>query len=230
MANRRHHNLRTAAGLFLLGMAALSAAAGWLLEATLGPSIDRWAVQQMTLLATRIVAEAAGELAASPGLAPLVTYRHGANGDVVGIEYNWLAINRMLASAAQALERDLRELAVRDAVVPLGEMTGLRLFGGRGPMVSVRLVSVGAFTVAPFSEFREAGFNQTLHRIGVDLSVRVAVVAPFVRDEVTVRAQVPVLETQVVGRVPQLLVQMSQDLLRRSSAAFTPGAGAAPGR
>ena len=226
----RRGNLRTAAGLFLLALAAVSAAAGWVLESTLGPSIDRWAVQQMTLLATHIVAEAAEELSTSSGLAPLVTYRHGANGEIVGIEYNWLAINRMLARAAQALERSLRELAVHDAMVPLGEMTGLRLFGGRGPMLPVRLVSVGAFTVSPFSEFREAGFNQTLHRIGVGLSVRVAVVAPFVRDEVAVQAQVPVLETQVVGRVPQLLVQMSQDLLSRSATRVTPGAGVAPVR
>lgn len=183
----------------------------------------------MTLLATRIVAEAAEELAASPGLAPLVTYQHGANGDIVGIEYNWLVINRMLARTAQVLEGKLQELAVRDAVVPLGEITGLRLFGGRGPMLPIRLVSVGAFTVAPFSEFREAGFNQTLHRIGVGLSVRVAVVAPFVRDEVTVQAQVPVLETQVVGRVPQFLVQMSQDRLRRSATSVTPSVRPAPG-
>ena len=213
----RGRSLRTAAGLVLLGLAAAAAAAGWLMEATLGPSIDRWAIQQMTLMATGAVAQAAEEIGAGLGGAPLVTYRQGSQGEIVGIEYNWLAINRMLARTAQALQRRLQEIAAAEAAVPLGEITGLRLFGGRGPVLPVRLVSVGSFTVEPFAEFQEAGVNQTLHRIGVGLSVRVAVVAPFVRDEVSVQARVPVLETQVVGRVPQLLVQVGQDLLRRAA-------------
>ncbi|WP_324670091.1 sporulation protein YunB [Geochorda subterranea] len=211
----RRRSLRTAAGWLLLATALLAAATGWLLETSLGPSIDRWAVHRMTLMATGVVAEAAEQMSAATGTAPLVAYRQGSQGEIVGIEYNWLIINGLLARTAQVLEQRLRELTITDATVPLGEITGLRLFGGRGPMLPVRFVSVGAFTVEPYSEFVEAGVNQTLHRIGVDLSVRVAVVAPFVRDEVAVRARVPVLEMQVVGRVPQFLLQASQELLRR---------------
>lgn len=221
-------SFRTAVGLVVLLLAVMAAAGGWLLEVTLGPSIDRWAVQQMTLLASRVVAEAAAEVSHSPGTSPLVNYQMGPGGDVVGIQYNWLAINNMIARTVQILEQRLKALAVQDVAVPLGEITGLRLFGGRGPLLQIRLVSVGAFTVEPFSEFREAGFNQTLHRIGLGLSVTVAVIAPFVRNDVTVRADIPVVENQVLGKVPAFLLQMSQEGLRIRGGSGRSAAGGAP--
>lgn len=193
-------------GLALSTLLAVSVAFGWVLEKTMAPAIDRWAQEQMTLLASHAVAEAANQVAQSAGM-HLVSYRMGGPDQVVGIEYNWLAIGRIVARTSQALERLLRDLASQDVSVPLGEVTGLRVLGGRGPQLRVRLMSAGSFVVQPFSEFREAGYNQTLHRIGLGVSVRVAVVAPFIGETVHVRADIPVVENQIVGRVPSFLVQ-----------------------
>ncbi|MBE3597588.1 MAG: sporulation protein YunB [Limnochordaceae bacterium] len=198
---------RTLAGAVLVALMLGAVGLGWALDRMLTPPIDRWARQQLTLLASRAVAEAADQVGQAAGMRPLVTYRMGSDQQVVGIEYNWLVISRIMARTAQSLDRELRNLSSQDVSVPLGEVTGLRTIGGRGPAVRVRLVSVGSFTVEPFSEFRDAGYNQTLHRIGLGVSVQVAVVAPFIGDTVRVEARIPVVENQVVGRVPAFLMQ-----------------------
>lgn len=181
------------------------ALAGWVVEVRLRESIERWTAQQLTGVATRAVVTAVAE-AARGAAGPLVRYGRDADGNLVSIEYDWTLVNEVLARAASAMERWLRDSSHQEITIPLGEVTGLRTLGARGPALRIRLVTVGAFEVEPFSELTEAGFNQTLHRLGVDVRVRMVVAAPLVGEAVVVRARIPVLENQVVGKVPGFLL------------------------
>lgn len=180
------------------------AVTGWVVEVRLRESIERWTAQQLTTVATRAVVAAVSEAARGTSR-PLARYHRDADGNLVSIEYDWSLVNEVLAKAASAMERWLREESRQDITIPLGEVTGLRTLGARGPTVSVRLLTVGAFEVEPFSEIAEAGFNQTVHRLGLDVRVRIVVAAPLVGETVAVRARIPVVENQVLGRVPGLL-------------------------
>lgn len=187
--------------LFLLATALV----GWLVEWRFRENIERWTVQQVTTVAARAVVAAMNEVARG-GAGQLASYRTDQEGRVVAVEYNWAAIHAVAARAADAVGRWLERASVQDVPIPIGEITGLRTLGGRGPGVRIRLVSAGAFEVEPFSEFYAAGFNQTVHRLGVDIRVRVLVVAPLVGQAVTVQARVPLAENQLLGQVPALLL------------------------
>ena len=186
--------------LFLLVVGFL----GWLIEWRFRENIERWTLQQVTTVAARAVVAAMAE-AARGGADTLSSYRTDRDGNVVAVEYNWAAIHTVVARAADAVRQWLERASVQDIAIPIGEITGLRTLGGRGPGVRIRLVSAGTFEVEPFSEFHAAGFNQTVHRVGVAIRVRVLVVAPLVGQAVTVQARVPLAENQLLGQVPALL-------------------------
>ncbi len=87
--------------------------------------------------------------------------------------------------------------------IPLGNMTGITLFAGRGPLYSVKAIPVGVISVQILSEFFGAGINQTLHRISFHIRANVDVILPGVDSQVSVDVPVPVAESVIVGKVPQ---------------------------
>ena len=181
---------------------------GWVVEWRFRENIERWTLQQVTTVASRAVVAAMAEVARG-GADALTAYRTDQSGNVVAVEYDWAAIHAVAARAADAVRQWLERAAIQDVAIPVGEITGLRTLGGRGPGVRIRLVSAGTFEVEPFSEFYAAGFNQTVHRLGVAIRVRVLVVAPLVGHAVTVQARVPLAENQLLGQVPALLLTPS---------------------
>ena len=174
------------------------------LERRFASRLQAWTSQRVRALASRAVLAALAEVGRG-GQVPLVSYRADESGRLVAVEYNWVAIHGVAARAALALDRWLQEREQQEWTLPLGEVMGLRALGGWGPRVRVRMVVSGSFEAQPFSEFHAAAFNQTVHRLGLDLRVRVLVVAPLLEQPVEVSARVPVAENQLLGPVPQWL-------------------------
>ncbi len=63
------------------------------------------------------------------------------------------------------------------------------------------------FFAAFFSNFSEAGINQTLHQLNMQISVDVAVLILGETKSFTISSQVIVAETVIVGQVPNTLFQ-----------------------
>jgi len=192
-----------AAALLVVTVAVASWVSG-AVERRFASRLQAWTSQRVRALASRAVLAALAEVGRG-GQVPLVSYRADEFGRLVAVEYNWVAIHGVAARAAFALDRWLQEREQQEWTLPLGEVMGLRALGGWGPRVRVRMVVSGSFEAQPFSEFYAAGFNQTVHRLGLDLRVRVLVVAPLLEQPVEVAARVPLAENQLLGPVPQWL-------------------------
>ena len=67
--------------------------------------------------------------------------------------------------------------------------------------------SEGAFS----SNFTQAGINQTLHQLIMDVSVDVSILALGKTQSFTVSSHVVVAETIIVGQVPDTLLQTGGD-------------------
>ena len=57
-----------------------------------------------------------------------------------------------------------------------------------------------------FSEFKQAGINQTIHRIYVKVDTKVQVIIPFSNKFVEIGSEVPIAETIIVGDVPDTYI------------------------
>ena len=87
--------------------------------------------------------------------------------------------------------------------IPLGTLTGWMIFSGKGPTVRVELLSVGDVTADMRHSFTEAGINQTLHQVYLDVSAAVYLMIPGEILSAEIDTSVCVAETIIVGQVPE---------------------------
>lgn len=81
-------------------------------------------------------------------------------------------------------------------------LLGTKILSGRGPDVPIKMSTVGNVETDLSSEFSQAGINQTLHRIYLNVSCNVTILTPFDTIEQNINNQVLIAESVIVGDVP----------------------------
>ena len=74
-------------------------------------------------------------------------------------------------------------------------------------MIPVRILSIRNSDAVFASDFSQAGINQTLHRLNMQVSIDVAVLVLGQASSFTVTSEVVVAETVIVGEVPDTFLQ-----------------------
>ncbi len=132
----------------------------------------------------------------------LVTLSSNEAGEVVSVESNVVNINALKTGVSSRVERELMRLEAVDISIPIGTITGLQLLHGKGLDMGMSLVPLGNSHTRIISEFSEAGINQTLHRIIIEISAQVEAAVTGYATKVDVVTSIIAAETIIVGRVP----------------------------
>lgn len=132
----------------------------------------------------------------------LVTLTTNADGEVISLESNVMNINKLKTRIAQRLEREIARLSEVNIEIPIGNLLGIQLLHGKGFCVGMTVQPIGCATATIISEFTEAGLNQTLHRIVIEINADVDAIIPGYSTRVPVKTTIVAAETVIVGRVP----------------------------
>ena len=132
----------------------------------------------------------------------LVNLTTNADGDVISLESNVMNINKLKTRIVQRLEREIERLSEIDIQIPIGTLLGIQLLHGKGFCVGMTVQPIGFATASIISEFSEAGLNQTLHRIVIEINADVDAIIPGFSTRVPVKTTIVAAETVIVGRVP----------------------------
>ena len=172
----------------------------------LRPAIENAAAYQVNIFATRILNAVILEQMSTHEVTygSLIRVSRGANGEVVSIESDMAAINRLKANVTISVVDKLEEMGVASLWVPLGTLLGNEITSGRGPLVEIRLYPIGYVQTGLRSEFTQAGINQTLHQIMLDSSVRMRAVIPGYTIQTEVSTSYGIAETVIVGNIPDV--------------------------
>ena len=137
--------------------------------------------------------------------APFVTVERESGGKISMVSADQERLNSLRAGVLERLSRSLKGKAT--VYVPVGSLTGVGLFNGRGFPVPVKLQLEGSAVVEFSTEFTGAGLNQTCHRLM--MTVRARAYSPSKRFETSVETEAATVlaETMVVGEVPKLNIQ-----------------------
>ncbi|MBQ2446209.1 MAG: sporulation protein YunB [Oscillospiraceae bacterium] len=123
-------------------------------------------------------------------------------GNVTAVRTNVAEINRLKTSVLAQADRMLTGLSTEELSIPVGSVIFPEFFSGKGPFVPVRVIAVRSSDAVFRNEFEQAGINQTLHRITIDIHVRVTVLTWSGTLEIPVDSAVLAAETVIVGTVP----------------------------
>lgn len=125
-------------------------------------------------------------------------------GNISMIQANSLEINNLSKDLAQTCENRIEEFGKSGISIPLGTFTGIPILVGIGPRINVKMTPVGSVVCKFKSQFENAGINQTVHKIYVNIIANVGVVMPLSSRNFTAEQQVLISESVIVGQVPEV--------------------------
>lgn len=133
----------------------------------------------------------------------MISVEKDAQGNVTALRTNAAEVNRLKSAVLRRVDEKLEQMSVEEIAVPLGSVVLPEVFSGRGPLISARVLAVRTTDAVFRNSFLEAGINQTLHRIFIDIHVVVTILTHDGTREVPVDSAVLAAETVIVGQVPQ---------------------------
>ena len=137
----------------------------------------------------------------------IVYFEKDLNGKITALKTNMSEVNRLKTDILNIINDDILALDTSDIGIPAGSLFLPEFFSGRGPQIPVHIISIRNSDAAFSSEFTEAGINQTLQKLNMDVSVDVTILVLGRSESFTVSSQVVVAETVIVGQVPDTFFQ-----------------------
>lgn len=137
----------------------------------------------------------------------MVYFEKDLDGRITALKTNMSEVNRLKTNILNLINDEILALSTDDLGVPIGNLFLPEVLSGRGPEIPVQILSIRNSDASFNSNFTQAGINQTLQQINMQVSVDVTVLVLGQTDSFTVSSQVIVAETIIVGDVPNTYFQ-----------------------
>ena len=137
----------------------------------------------------------------------IVYFEKDLDGRITALKTNMSEVNRLKTDILNIINDEILALDTSDLGIPLGSLFLPEFLSGKGPAIPVHILSIRNSDATFSSHFSQAGINQTLHKLTMEVSVDVAVLGLGRTERFTVTSEVVVAETVIVGAVPETYLQ-----------------------
>ncbi len=166
------------------------------------PMLER---QEKTLArgsAVKLANEAARNAMKEMKYDDLCTITKNDQGEIKIVTINVINANKICTSITNELQDKLMEKANSSFSISLGSLTGNKILISKGPKVDIKMETIGDIETNIQSEFKEAGINQTIHRIYINVICHVKILSPYKDIEEDIESQILLAESVIVGNIP----------------------------
>lgn len=132
----------------------------------------------------------------------IVYFEKDLNGRITALKTNMSEVNRLKTAILNIINDEILALDTSDIGIPIGSLFLPEFFSGRGYRIPVHILSIRNSDGDFESNFIEAGINQTLHQLIMNVRVDVSILVFGRNESFAVTSQVVVAETIIVGQVP----------------------------
>lgn len=191
--------------LFLILLVFLLICFGVVLHTKVNPLTEELALAKITDVASNVINQVVSRQIEEGNVQydDLVQLERDNNGNITALTTNMQEMNRLKTQLLAILDDDIYDISGDEISIPLGNLTGIQLLSGRGGTIPVKIVAVSSSDANFRGEFADAGINQTIHRIMMDVSLDLIVLLPSGTVTDHVSTEVCVAETVLLGQVPQ---------------------------
>ena len=137
----------------------------------------------------------------------IVYFEKDLNGRITALKTNIGEINRLKTDVLNIINDEILSTDESSLGVALGSMFLPEFLSGKGPKLPVRILVIRNSEADFYSEFTEAGINQTLHKLNMEVFLDVTVLVLGSTMDFTISSHMVVAETVIVGDVPQTYLQ-----------------------
>ncbi|GAV22634.1 sporulation protein YunB [Carboxydothermus pertinax] len=140
----------------------------------------------------------------------LIHIEKDEKGKITLVQANTIIFNKFAATVGNKLQKEINSLAAQRVEIPLGQMFGIRVLAAVGPKIKIRFIPMGFVEVKCSDSFQSGGLNQTRHQLYITLNASYKVAIPLVSAPEKLSYKLPVIETVIVGEVPQIMLPSLQ--------------------
>ena len=195
--------------LFLLLILALAVWAFAGLRSRLWPVVRSLARTQVTNTASDLINDAILEQIMEGQIQydRIVYFEKDLDGRITALKTNMAEVNRLKTETLNIINDEIMAEDTDHLGVALGSLILPEFFSGKGPSIPVRILAIRNSDASFQSEFTEAGINQTLQKLRMDVLLDVSILVLGQTETFTVSSQMVVAETIIVGDVPATYLQ-----------------------
>lgn len=208
---RRRHKWRR----LLIVILALLVGGFFLLRSRFNPIVRDLATTQVKNQTSDLINDAIAEQIARDNIQydRIVYFEKDLQGRITALKTNMSEVNRLKTDILNIINDEILALDTHDIGVPLGSILLPELFSGKGPTLPVRVISISNSDAQFVSHFSQAGINQTLQQLTMEVSVDVTILVLSETATFNVMSQVVVAETIIVGAVPETFLNTGNSLI-----------------
>ena len=137
----------------------------------------------------------------------IVYFEKDLNGRITALKTNIGEVNHLKTDILNIINGKILALDAADIGIPIGSLFLPEFFSGKGPTIPVRILAIRNSEASFTSNFCQAGINQTLHQLIMEVDVDAAVLVLGETSTFSVSSQMVVAETVIVGEVPDTFIQ-----------------------
>ena len=179
------------------------------LRARLGPVVSSLARTQVINTASDLINDAILQQIMEGQIQydRIVYFEKDLNGRITALKTNMAEVNRLKTETLNIINDEIMAQDSQHLGVALGSLILPEFFSGKGPQIPVKILTIRNSDAAFQSYFTEAGINQTLQQLSMDVIVDVTILVLGQTETFTVSSQMVVAETIIVGDVPATYLQ-----------------------
>lgn len=200
--------------LFLAIVITLSLVVVSYIESFFEPIIRTMAVSRSEVLLSQEIANEVNETMSENGITygDIISFVKDNDGRINAMTTNIVTANKLKSYLALSILTRITNVDGAELSIPLGNLTGISIFAGRGPEMKVKIIPIGSVQTELSSQFVAAGINQTQHRIIMEVTSNVDIILPSETVSTTVCVNVVIAETVIVGSVPESYAEIKVPL------------------
>ena len=138
-----------------------------------------------------------------------VTLDKDAGGNIVSLDTHMSRVNAFSSQLLYEVAKLDREAI--PIHIPVGNLAGSSLLLSKGPNLEIEMIMLTSAHVEFESQMRAAGINQNEHRLVLEMVVDIDVLVPWGRVSSQVVREVIIAETVIVGNVPNMYVNTTEN-------------------
>jgi len=177
------------------------------------PTVMAMAKIQANTVATKAINQGITEalITNQTTMQDLISYDYNDSGELVSWNVNSIVINNLCANIVENAMDKLQNISIVKFKIPIGNLSGSRLFANIGPEISVDVMPIGTVHVNYDNNIRSTGINQVNHTVWLDVDATVQVVVPLFADQMVVKRRVILIDKVISGKVPSNYVNVPKD-------------------
>ena len=193
----------------LIVVCLLLIAAVALLRSRFYPVIQSLAQTQVKNTASDLINDAIAEQIAAENIQydRIVYFEKDLNGRITALKTNIGEINRLKTDVLNIINDEVLAADESSLGVALGSLFLPEFLSGKGPKLPVRILAIRNSEADFTSSFQEAGINQTMHQLNLEVMLDITVLVLGQTESFTVSSHMVVAETVIVGDVPNTYLQ-----------------------